>query len=575
MKIASQAIGFLFLLLFSTTVQSKPVIQRVWAFNDSVGQYEKFEAQIDLEAKFTNPYDPDEIDIMATFRSPAGKEWKIPVFYNYTWTFWMVRFSSGEIGEWTYQITVKDQEGQAVSEPDTFTVIPSQYHGPIRVASNQRYLEYADGTPYYGVGLWYNSGLHRRSRGKTPPEELDELKALGVNFISTILTPLETIGSGVGRYDQEICGRLDQLLEWCEERDILLSLNLWFHSFLSETVWPGGNRRWHTNPYKYICKAKDFYSSQKAWTYQEKLYRYIIARWAYSRSLGIWFIVDEVNGTDGWVSGDSLGAARWGKKVHDFFKANDPFGHPTTGTRSGGIIEFWHEGYQIFDLAAREIYEAQGFPILKDGKIDPGDAHPLRLSYLNYVNEIRKLWNGYEKPAIIGETGWDHTFYEPGMPGYLALYHNALWGSLASGLAMTPFWWSYSRFVNDNVVTRQMTNIAQFTREIPFSKLTQIMPMKATLSGGDAFAMKSDQLIFGWVVKPEADVAGAKVTLFDLPDAEYKLRIYHTWRGQFFHEEKISSTNGAIEFSIPILKIEGSHARYVGQDVAFVLKMVE
>ncbi|MBN1764724.1 MAG: hypothetical protein JW860_05655 [Sedimentisphaerales bacterium] len=97
--------------------------------------------------------------------------------------------------------------------------------------------------------------------------------------------------------------------------------------------------------------------------------------------------------------------------------------------------------------------------------------HPLKLSYTNYIIEIRRLWQGYEKPCILGETGWDHTFYEPGMPGYLALYHNALWGSLSSGLSMTPFWWSHSRVVNDSVVTSQLSSISRFVSEIPFSNL--------------------------------------------------------------------------------------------------------
>ncbi|HEX9935097.1 MAG TPA: hypothetical protein VGB38_07875, partial [bacterium] len=369
-----------------------------------------------------------------------------------------------------------------------------------------------------------------------------------------------------------LCARLDQLLEWCEERDFVLSLNLWFHSFLSETVWPGFNRRWNTNPYKNVCRAKDFFSSTKAWTYQEKLYRYIIARWAYSRALGIWFIVDEVNGTDGWASGDSLGAAKWGKKVHEYFKANDPYGHPTTGTRSGGVGEFWHEGYQTFDLAAREIYEAQGFPILTDGKIDPGDTHPLRLSYMNYAGEIRRLWRGYSKPVIIGETGWDHTFYEPSMPGYLALYHNALWTGLSAGMAMTPFWWSYSDYINDNVVTHQLANMAAFASQIPFSKLTGLAPVEVSVTNGDAFVMKSDQLTFGWVVNPESDVSGAAVKVLSLPDGDYTLRLYHTWGGRFFHQETCSCKNGIVAFSIPVLKIVDSRAQYVGQDVAFILK---
>jgi hypothetical protein len=404
------------------------------------------------------------------------------------------------------------------------------------------------------------------------PEELDNLKSLGINFIGTFITPLETPGSGLGRYDQNICGRLDELLEMCEERNMLLSLNVWFHSYLSETVWGGGNIRWYANPYQQITDAKDFYRSDLAWKYQEKLYRYLIARWGYSRALAIWFIIDEVNGTDGWARGDSLAASLWGKKVHDYFKSNDPYNHPTTGTRSGGINEFWHQGYQTFDLAAREIYEAQGYEINKTSTIDSALVHPLKSSYSNYAKEIRKLWNGYEKPSIIGETGWAHTFYEPSMPGYLAQYHNALWVSLASGTAMTPFWWAHSRMINDNVLTSQITSIKRFTDRIPFSKLTEVAPATIKSVRGDAFAIKSNEIIFGWVANPDADVAGDKITVSSIRNGTYKLRIFHTWRGMFIDEKELVCTDGSVTFGVPYMHITGSQASYIGEDLAFILE---
>jgi hypothetical protein len=405
-------------------------------------------------------------------------------------------------------------------------------------------------------------------------EELDNLKALGVNFIGTFITPLETWGTGVGRYDQNIAGRLDELLQMLEERDMLLSLNLWFHSYLSETVWGGGNVRWYVNPYKQITEAKDFYSSDAAWKYQEKLYRYFIARWGYSRSLALWFIVDEINGTDGWVKGDSLAASEWGRKVHNYLKTNDPYNRPTTGTRSGGIKEFWHEGYQTFDIAAREIYEAQGFPINNTSSIDSAAVNPLTSSYRNYASENQKLWHGYGKPVINGETGWAHTFYEPSMPGYLAMYHNALWVTLSTGSAMTPFWWAHSRFLNDNIVNSQITSIRRFTDRIHFSKLTDIAPAQVKCLRGDAYAMKSNEVVFGWVVNSDSDVAGEKITVSSIKNGKYKLMIFHTWRGVFLEENEVTVTNGTISFGPPYMRITGSQANYIGQDLAFILEPV-
>ncbi len=567
------------LFIFLTIVQagsygaSAPEIVGLRQRPDSVGLFEKFEVSLELKCDFTNPFDPDDINIQAEFISPSGKIWKINGFYYFSMsTLWKVRFSPDEIGKWSYSVTVRDKNGTVTSPAHSFVTVASKRNGSIRVAANKRYLAYSNGKDFYGVGLWYNDGYEGFGSGRIEAAELDNLKALGVNFISTFITPLETWATGLGRYDQNIAGRLDELLQMLEERDMLLSLNLWFHSYLSETVWGGGNVRWYVNPYKLVTEAKDFYRSEEAWKYQEKLYRYFIARWGYSRSLAIWFIVDEVNGTDGWVKGDSLMAAEWARKVHTYLKANDPFNRPTTGTRSGGIKEFWHQGYQIMDIAAREIYEAQGFPINKTSTIDSADVHPLTSSYRNYAKENQKLWNGYGKPVINGETGWAHTFYEPSMPGYLAMYHNALWVTLATGSAMTPFWWAHSRFINDNVVNGQLTSIRRFTNEIPFSRLTEIVPAEVKCLRGDAYGMKTNEVVFGWVVNSNSDVAGEKITVSSLNNGKYKLRIFHTWRGMFLEEKEVTVADGTISFPTPYMHITGGQARYIGQDLAFILE---
>lgn len=567
---------FILSIQLDLSIASAPEIIRLRQRPDSVGIFEKFEVSLEIKCEFVNPFDPDQIDINAEFTAPSGKKWKINGFYDFSMsTLWKVRFSPDETGKWSYMVTVRDKNGTVTSTPQSFTAIPSKRNGPLQVAANRRYLMHRNGKDFYGVGLWYNDGYEGFGSGRVEAAELDRLKSLGVNFISTFITPLETWASGVGRYDQNIAGRLDELLQMLEERDMVLSLNLWFHSYLSETVWGGGNVRWYVNPYKQVTEAKDFYRSEEAWKYQEKLYRYMIARYGYSRALALWFIVDEVNGTDGWVKGDSLVAAEWLRKVHNYLKANDPWNRPTTGTRSGGIKEFWHEGYQITDIAAREIYEAQGFPINKTSTIDSADVNPLIHSYRNYASQNQKLWHGYGKPVINGETGWAHTFYEPSMPGYLAQYHNAIWVTLATGSAMMPFWWAHSRFINDNVVNNQMTSLRRFTDKLQFAHLTDIQPAEIkSLKGGDAYAMKSNEVIFGWIVNSDGDVANDKVTVTGIKNGKYKLRIYHTWRGMFLQEEDVVVTDGTISFGPPYMRIRGSQANYIGQDMAFILEYI-
>ena len=547
-----------------------PSILSVRADSRQVGLYEKFELRIDLKATYDNPFDPDQIDLGAEFTSPSGKKQNIWGFYNPTsWaSLWMVRFSPKEKGTWRYVVKVTDSHGTAQSRAGTFEAVDSSHHGFITVAQNQRYLRHDDGTSFYGVGMWYNDSYEQFNDGRITEEGLDNLKERGANFISFFPTPLETMGTGLGRYDQNRCGRMDQLFEWCEERDIYISWNIWFHSYISMAVWGGGNARYRNNPYSLVTIARDFFGSEQAWKYQQKLYRYMIARWGCSRALFLWFVVDEINGTEGWTQGEHDVAEQWCRKMDEYFNKYDPYGRPTTGTQSGGIGQWWPAGYKIFDIAAREIYEAQGHPMPKSGKLGPDDESPLRYSYNNYATQIKNLWDGFDKPAIIGECGWDHTYYEPGMPGYLAMYHNALWVSLTNGACATPFWWSYSSWINDSVVTNQMRNFSRFVSGIDFANLV-LEPAEIAAGDCDAWAMISDKLIFGWVVNPRTSVASESFTISGLPDGDYEVRLYRTWRGRYMDRHTVRCTDGKLTDTIPELRTTRGHALHIGNDVAF------
>jgi len=533
-----------------------------------IGLYDKFELNADLRATFSNPYDPDEVDLWAEFTAPSGKVQKIWGFYNpgRRAGAWMVRFAPTELGTWKYVLHVRDREGTADSRPGEMRCVKSEHHGFVTIAPNKRYLQYSDGTSFYGVGMWYNDNFFGFNRGSINEEGLQQLRDYGANSISFLQAPLETISTGLGRYDLNRCGRVDEIFALCEENDMQVSWNLVFHSFLSETIWDGAQYR--NNPYRTIASAKDFYGSEEAWKYQEKLYRYVIARWGYSRALFQWFVIDEINGTDGWVYGDHKAAEGWCRKMNDFFHAHDPYGRPTTGTQSGGIENWWPEGYRIFDVAGREIYEAQGHPMPSGGKPDLINDNPLRRSYLNYATQTRNLWHGFDKPAIIAECGWDHTYYEPGTPGYLAMHHNALWATLANGACATPFWWSYSQRINDSVLTPDLRMFARFVRDIDFAGV-EWRPVEVTMTTGDGWAIESDELIYGWAANPMSGVAKESFTIAGLDDGEYEVRLYRTWAGQYLAAKTVTAAKGRLTVSIPELEPQGTHANNIGDDVAF------
>ena len=186
-----------FSFIFSAAY-SVPEIMHIRANEDSVLQYNKFELTLNLKATYNNPFDPEDIEINAYFTSPSGKVWTIPGFYNYAnWrSLWMVRFLPDEVGQWTYTVYVRDNSGAVTSEQRTFLSMESNLKGSIKVAANKRYLEYDDGSTFYGVGFWYNDSYPGFRRGSIQEKNLDDLKRLGVNFISTYITPLETMGTG-------------------------------------------------------------------------------------------------------------------------------------------------------------------------------------------------------------------------------------------------------------------------------------------------------------------------------------------------------------------------------------------
>ncbi len=160
--------GMMCLSMVTLATAKPPSILSVRANSAQIGLYEKFELRIDLKAAYSNPFDPDEIDLRAEFTAPSGRKWNVCGFYNpSSWAaLWMVRFSPTEKGTWRYVVSVTDSESTAKSRVGTFTAVASPHYGFVKIAPNQRYLRYDDGTSFYGVGMWYNDSYERFNEGR-------------------------------------------------------------------------------------------------------------------------------------------------------------------------------------------------------------------------------------------------------------------------------------------------------------------------------------------------------------------------------------------------------------------------
>ena len=121
----------------------------------------------------------NEIELDALFAG-NGLTYRVPAFWAGGRT-WKVRFSAPEPGAYSFRTIcsdptdsgLHDQEG-AVEVSDAAEGVSLYLHGPIRASENKRYLEHADGTPFFWLGDTWWMSLCNRIRW---PEEYKSLTA--------------------------------------------------------------------------------------------------------------------------------------------------------------------------------------------------------------------------------------------------------------------------------------------------------------------------------------------------------------------------------------------------------------
>ena len=308
----------------TSTPGAVPQLEIISENADPVGTYEKFEVVVSMpDATYGNPYNTEEIDLYAWFYSPDGDSVKMNGFYdNYQGRDeWKIRFAANQEGTWDYHVYATDTDGTGNTEKQTFSVIESTNKGWLQISpDNPNYLMHDDETSFYGISVYYPWNVTEN--------RLDDFAAVEGNFFGywdcTYDTSgngggkylLESMESGVGSYDQRKAARIDEVLSWAEARDMKVMLAIWVHDYLRIDGVPWDNGNWYEqNPYSRIVDVEDFYTDSLALSYQEKHHRYMIARWGYSRALGIWEIINEMHGTTGWVTSQA-NTKKWVETVH-------------------------------------------------------------------------------------------------------------------------------------------------------------------------------------------------------------------------------------------------------------------
>ena len=123
------------------------------AAGNAVELWTRFEDTFTGARDYDNPV--QDVKVSVEFTSPGGNKRTVLAFWDAGRT-WRVRFSPDEVGKWTYRTLCSDKSNTSLHErTGSFECekyrgeIPLFQHGELRLSANRRYIEHADGTPFF------------------------------------------------------------------------------------------------------------------------------------------------------------------------------------------------------------------------------------------------------------------------------------------------------------------------------------------------------------------------------------------------------------------------------------------
>jgi hypothetical protein len=471
-------------------------------FPGTVGMYDKYEIGFDLSSVFTNPYDPDIVDISVTFTGPSGSKqvnafWYVafdprctscpdptmtaceqhvgasdPGYLNRSAVNkypWRVRLAPDASGTWTFQINVNigGTIFTFINPSYQFYVNQSSNKGFVQIDGNRRNYSFRDGSIFYPVGLngWAPgcNDVYNRLPYNWTMNEIDNLSANGGNFLRIFATSprfgiewfnATDVGDGLVNFEtrQNRAKDLDDVMDEAKAKGVYIQLCLesYEHFCTSdcEADPDGETWGWDRNPYKSLISSSSpgaFFTDPACIAAYKKKLRYIVARWSYATSLMSYEFFNEVDKIDHFWSGTSAAdEITWHNTMINYCKPLDNNNHLYT-TSFASIVSGTAGGG--FDNLATIDYIQDHF-YSADYDMDH------KTNYL--TNRSNQLFP--KKPYIIGECGpgyktasgvdcWLWAGSPTSSPLYADnIFHNYVWSSILSGGSGTALVWD-----NDNI----------------------------------------------------------------------------------------------------------------------------
>lgn len=448
-------------LISASTLQiSEPV-----ANQERVGLYEKFEITFNLGGNWDNPFDPEQIKVDANFVCPDGKTLIVPGFFYQDYRqnvsgrlvkvgepVWKIRFTPTLPGEYKYELIAINKGQEARSASKTFTCISfNANHGFLGISkTNPLYLEFSDGTPFFGVGQDRSQGESRGcyQRFANNGGNFNRLFLTNGNFnIEELNLPESGADLGIGKMNQECSYNLDKVLELGEKLHIYHMLTL-TNQWTFNSVWQG--HAYNKTNGGVLNSKNEYWTNEEALRYLRNRLRYHIARWGFSTSVFSW---------DLWNEYSAMGAPfeiayKWHQDMAHYMRSLDPFSH-VIHTNDGSF----NGREQMNALPEMEIISTNAYGI----------------NDIAFLADVwtKKMINQYKKPYILTEFAMWHNAGRAG--GYAGMdperrmVHDGLWSPLISGSASTGMAWE-GNWLDHEIFYTFIKAVTEIIDGVPFSK---------------------------------------------------------------------------------------------------------
>jgi hypothetical protein len=437
-------------------------IGAVAADSRQVSQYGRLELTVDLGASYDNPYDPEDVSLDAVFTSPSGRRLAVPGFFlvehhrevreeretmvSLDERAWRIRFTSTEIGRYTWQLKLRDRTGEVTGGEGAFESVKGSAPGFIRQSkADPHYLAFDNGQGYFAIG--HNLPIYHTT-GQLGLDAMRKFAAAGENhnrwWMSSSGFGIEWMDR-LGWYRQDVAARIDLSLDLARELGLYYMMCMDTHQDFRE-------RGWERNPFNRAnggpCGTpSDWFTDPAARKFYKKRLRYTVARWGYSPNVFCWEFGNEF---EGWAGASDEIKLAWHKEMSDYLRSIDPFGHLITTSfwSQTGPEEFWN--LENIDVVQTHCYTND------DGNV----AEAVRRYCL-------QQWERFDKPHIFGEFGIrSHSTTADKDPEGWAI-HNGLWAGLASFCTGGPMPWWHERYIDKLDLYFHFTAIANFTGDLP------------------------------------------------------------------------------------------------------------